>query len=328
MRLVRKFFPWFFPAFNIIAGYAFDCYRFVRFNTNNAYRLDNAKHEAIIRRRYHGIEKAFSLPNVRKGFGVNNCSDLADELIIYYGNNGYNGLVESTLDVFNNYIDFHRDYNSKEVHLLTCKLSKVIESISEYKKRSDSLGGTIKVNHDSSLYSNKAFDFDTFCKSRYTVRDFSDDPVNQKIISKSIETAIKTPSVCNRQAWKVHVFQGDAASHVLEYQNGSRGFKSHVDTVLLVTGLVSSFSNSERNQVFIDGGLFSMSLIYALHDNNLAVCALNTAYKVKAELALKNAIELPNNEVPIMMLAVGNYKKDYSVAKSYRKSLCEVAVYH
>ncbi|XVH58075.1 hypothetical protein RYX27_17845 [Providencia hangzhouensis] len=329
MNYIRKAFPSLLPSANILAGYFYDAYKFIRFNTNNAYRLNQDKHDAIIRRKYHGIEKAFSLPEVRKGFGKSSCLQLIDELGVYYVNYGYTPLIQASLDILNHYIEFHKGYIDNDISLISEKLNVLSNKVNEYKKEElMPLGGLTTIHKKDIEAINKEFGFYKFCQSRYTTRDFSNEVPEKSKIERAIINSIKTPSVCNRQAWKVHFIQGDKLNSVLDCQNGNRGFRNSINTILLVTGTLSSFSNSERNQVYVDGGLFSMSLIYSLHSENLGVCALNTAYKVKDEIKLRKSINLPNNEVPIMMLAVGNLKESFEVANSMRKDLSEIIHYN
>ena len=136
----------------------------------------------------------------------------------------------------------------------------------------------------------------------------------------------KSPSACNRQAWKVYVFKDKKKDLILNHQNGNRGFRDSIDTVLLITGLTSSFSYSERHGAWVDGGIFSMSLLYSLHSFGLGTCPLNTGYTLKQELRLRKAINLSINEEPIMMIAVGGLKDEFNIANSSRKSVDELMV--
>ena len=60
----------------------------------------------------------------------------------------------------------------------------------------------------------------------------------------------------------------------LKIQGGFLGY-AMPPVLLLVTSDIRAFmNNGERNEPFVDGGLFSMSLLYALEAYGLAACPL------------------------------------------------------
>ena len=188
-------------------------------------------------------------------------------------------------------------------------------------------GGVTRITKKDLLKTLNNFDFKTFSEVRYSIRNFDENySVPIEIIKKAILIAGKSPSACNRQAWKVYVFKGLKKDLILNHQNGNRGFRDSIDTVLLIVGLTSSFSYGERHGAWVDGGIFSMSLLYALHSFGLGTCSLNTGYTLKQELNLRKAINLELNEEPIMMIAVGGIKNEFKVANSCRKSIDELMV--
>lgn len=84
---------------------------------------------------------------------------------------------------------------------------------------------------------------------------------------------------------------------------------------------------TERNQVYVDGGLFAMSLLYALEYERLAACALNTMFDPKRESATRKLLGINESENMIMYLTVGNFKDNYRVPKSYRLSVEQIVKY-
>ena len=63
----------------------------------------------------------------------------------------------------------------------------------------------------------------------------------------------------------------------------------------------------ERNQTFIDGGLFSMSLVYSLTFNNVATCILNTNFSLKQENEIKSILNINEFEDLILFIAIGSF---------------------
>lgn len=181
-------------------------------------------------------------------------------------------------------------------------------------------GGTKTYHYVSAAVKNKTIDYDFFVKSRHSVRNLTDRPISREILNKAIEQARWTPSVCNRQAWRVHVFESEKdKKKALHIQNGNDGFGHSADKVLLITCDMRYFVTSrERNQYFIDGGMFSMSLIYALHAAGVASCALNLSTYSFQDIKLHRLLKIPMHETPIMMMAIGYPPDKLEVTCSYR----------
>lgn len=171
---------------------------------------------------------------------------------------------------------------------------------------------------------------DALFSTRRSVRAF-DTTRSPKIsaITRAVRLAINTPSVCNRQAWKAHYFEGDAAQKILSHQRGNRGFGHTVPGVLIVTVDTRMFSGSgERNQRWIDGGLFSMSLVWALHATGLSSCMLNWSRTNRDSDQLRQAANLREWEDVVVLIAVGYPVPEHRVARSQRRQTEDVLVLH
>lgn len=159
--------------------------------------------------------------------------------------------------------------------------------------------------------------FESFLKCRHSVRNFSDVPVDDGVIMKAISISQNTPSVCNRQGWFVHYYnEKNKIRELLSFQNGNSGFTDSVDKLLIITCSVKAFTQHEHNQLFIDGGLYSMNLILSLHSVGLGCCPLNTCMPWVKAKKMKEAAGIKRYERVIMMLAVGNLLDEFSVAQS------------
>lgn len=79
--------------------------------------------------------------------------------------------------------------------------------------------------------------------------------------------------------------------------------------LLLVTSDIRAFmNNGERNEPFVDGGLFSMSLLYALEAYGLAACPLNAMFNLSQDRQTRELLDIPDYEFPVMYIAVGNFR--------------------
>ena len=168
---------------------------------------------------------------------------------------------------------------------------------------------------------------DQFFRSRHSVRDFDTTEVYDSTLAHAVDLAICSPSVCNRQAWQVRFFRGDAVARVLAHQNGNSGFTHVVPVVALVTVDTRLFSGpGERNQPWIEGGIFSMSFVWALHALGLASCMLNMSLTNSRVDSLRNEFGIDDCELVIMMIAIGHARRGHRIARSPRRSIDEVVI--
>lgn len=130
---------------------------------------------------------------------------------------------------------------------------------------------------------------------------------------------MKTPSVCNRQSSRIRLITNPKLiKNTLDVQGGYRGYK-YPQVLLLLTTDTSSFVDiKERNQVYVDGGLFAMSLLTSLEYVGLAACALNAMFNLEAELNVRQILNIPENENLIMFITVGNFLEETPYPKSFR----------
>ena len=103
----------------------------------------------------------------------------------------------------------------------------------------------------------------------------------------------------------------------MKYQNGSKGFAKNINKLVAVCSDRQSFAfPREQQQVYVDGALYSMSLIYALHSLGVATCPLSAALSTKQLKKAREILQLPAEEELIIYIAIGNYKDKFKVTKS------------
>jgi nitroreductase len=137
---------------------------------------------------------------------------------------------------------------------------------------------------------------------------------------------MKTPSVCNRQAWGIyHTSDQEVKDLVLTYQTGNKPFGESIPNLMVITtDLKAFFSAEEHNQHLIDGGLLAMSLMYAFHSLGIATCALNWSAKPKTDLTLRKYVNIKPHHSIIMVLAIGYPDDNNKVCASTRRPVEEV----
>jgi nitroreductase len=287
----------------------YDFKNFIKYSFKETSFDNKRQYTAFLTKQYHIIEKGLSLPSPRLGFGEKKILNLISVSVKYIKEYGEDDLTKNIVNVLNNYSAFNIKNN------FDSSIEKKIKSFVLNKRVSIDTGG-VRKKIDSNL---NFLDFNNFVKSRSSIRNFKNKEVTKELILQAIDSAKYSPSVCNRQGWKVHTYEGDNASKLLLLQNGNNGFSKSIARLVVVTGDISFFSKNERNQIGIDGGMFSMSFLYALQSLGLGGCALNTCVSLKTEEKIKKKGGIPKGEKLIMFMAVGYPKDDCVVARSQRR---------
>jgi nitroreductase len=169
-----------------------------------------------------------------------------------------------------------------------------------------------------------------FFATRRSIRSFdpSRDVAVESVI-EGVQMAQGTPSVCNRQSGRVHYYVGKDVQSVLALHNGSGGFRDEVPAVLVVTVDSRLFSGTgERNQRWVDGGLFAMTLVWALHGLGLGTCMLNWSRSNSDSEALRSKASIPSEEDIIALIAVGHPAPGFRYARSPRRPLSTIFTQH
>lgn len=164
-------------------------------------------------------------------------------------------------------------------------------------------------------------DPEAFFLSRHSVRNFSDRPVADEDLQRAVTLAMSAPSVCNRQSWRVRFLRDDAALKARKFQNGNGGFGDIPVVAVVTTDLYRFCGPGERNQAWIDGGLFAMNLVMALHSIGIDSCMLNMSLTNDRIARARAAIGIPEHEAVIMMVAIGYGEEGHRRARSPRRAL-------
>lgn len=319
-KIIYKIAPSLPSTLNILLSYFFEAVRFTRLNTNNHYRRDQNKHRAILLRQCHGIEKAFSLPNMKEIFGIPQANVLFREVESYYNNYGLEREVLDGCKILHNYFLYHSMIEDESLLILKDKFNEFLKkSCIDIKSISgDCFHEFTKQNVITGVQ------FDDFFSSRSSVRNFTDKAISIDKLKRFGHLAGSSPSACNRQPWNLRIIQSkDQITKALNYQNGNKGFNDSISNLAIITGKISNFSSKERNQVFIDCGMFSMSFIMTLHANGIASCPLNMSNQYKDEMEIAKNLNFTKDEVPIMMIAFGYAAKNTKSSNSEKKAPCE-----
>jgi nitroreductase len=296
------------PAERLQQAYAYDHQLFAHYaaySTGTLYRegatISDANLEALISIEYHRLEKGLSHHQRRAQFG----SDAAERLTA-----ALNVAQAMALDT-----------------PITRYATAVLESYwREIQQERGERVGWQRLSRQA-VRDAAAINADQFFPSRHSIRCFdAQRSVDTATILKAIALARHTPSVCNRQTWKVVICESETAkAKALALQNGNLGFGHLASHVLIVGSDRSCFASiGERNQAWIEAGMFAMSLVYALHAQGLGTCCLNWSVEPDKDQALKLDLDIPESLAIGMMIAVGALPDEILVAESRRVGLEQI----
>ena len=269
---------------------------------------------------FHKIEKGLVLPGPKRFFGEEPAKAVINLLTTWSENS-----LSKSNPVYLGALETLQAYNSRLIEYSLDKENKVLPLLAEFLQnnplRTPDLITPQKLPtvSQSTLLQHDAFKELTL--ARRSVRSFDLQPVPIDRIQAAVELALLSPSACNRQPCKIYLVQNEAKKKdLLALQNGNRGFGHLIPTLaIIVADTAVFFDASERHEPYIDGGLFSMSFMYALTSQGVATCSLNWCVAPENDRALKRLLKMPASEVVIMLLAIGYPDGETSVPRSPRK---------
>ncbi|MDM8154895.1 nitroreductase family protein [Bacteroides gallinaceum] len=290
----------------------------IKYNASIHTDNDIEKMQYTLLRENHTIEKGLSLKNPRKGFGQQKALKLLKRLNKYfdvYGKTDKEFLIYP-LGTIKHYIHYTKS-TGVEIPIIEREYKILMEKSGFVDVKEQ--GGIIQVSKDEILKKCNS-SFESLLNSRHSIRYFSKETVTKDIIEKALNLAQRTPSACNRQGWHTHVFQGEESVRLIKWQGGSHGFEDEIRTSILVTANLKAFLYYEIHQAYIDGGLYAMNLINALHSLGLGTIPLSCGFTHDKLKGLAD-FDIPKNEVPIVIIGVGNLLENFNVAISKRKNI-------
>lgn len=265
--------------------------------------------------RTHAIEKGMSIGKVKVGFGQPKAISLLHDLQLYLSLGGSEEFVSESCSVINKYIAFNESLGA-DMAIVRTGLNTFCE-----KNNIDLIDkGGIYILDKMNMETMQKSSFDVFSQSRFSVRDFGTDKISLDYIERALLMAEKSPSACNRQSWRIYVYSDEILRNkIFSLQGGCKGFCQDMQYAILVCGDIRGYNINELSQVYVDGGIYSMNLLYALHFEGVATIPLTMGHKQKNIKKIKREMNIPDNEIPVLLIGVGAYKNKYKVAVSLRR---------
>lgn len=305
----------------LAANYLYDFRRFRRASFLEA-ATSRENRRAEIHILSHMLEYGMALSDPRAGFGMDKVRQLAAATAGYHRDHGADETVAMARSVLRAYVAFNgeRGADVTEAAALVAELDAGLGPADDLPA-----GGSEAVTA-ADIRQQASMDFLRFMEARHSVRQFEPLAVAVPVIERVVRAAQQSPSSCNRQTCKVYAFtERTSIDRVLALHAGNRGFGDQVGGVFVVTVDLRNWNDvGERNQAFVDGGMFAMTLALGLHAEGLGACMLNWSADRHADRRMRSRVGIPDHEVIITLIGFGHMREDFRVPVSRRKPLDRV----
>lgn len=266
----------------------------------------------------HVLEKGITMPERRVGFGQERVRDILCHLQEIVSQWGCESLeVQSTIEDLKQYLEIHTAAN----YQLPEDIEKGIRNYLPFLAIQDE--NCYEITKER--YFAPTNDFASFAESRHSIRWYTQESVDDEKLMAAIKLAQTAPSACNRQATKVKIIASDKGKKLCcSIQNGTRGFGDKADKWLLITTEAGAWSHMHHTSGILDGGIFLMNLLYALHYYGIVACPLNAHLSIKDKIRLQKTLGYPESETPIAFVVIGYAPEKFMVPKSRRLPTDEI----
>jgi nitroreductase len=313
----------------------YDTKRFERHLAMESLPAEELSHDnlmALVLKYQHQLEKGLAMPNRRTQFGVQSkvFRKLVKYSTEYLSRYGPNFIFDGLGAVVDQYIGFHKSRGEK-VDAIVTELKEHLKSNNVEWQEYD--GGIVTVNKTTMMKMSSG-GFADLVLARRSIRQYAPRLENnstdfedfRKEVYDSIRLAAEgTPSVCNRQGVKVVAVRDvEKIEQAIAIQGGGRGHDNPEYLIMIVTNLQIFREERERNQAYVDGGLFAMSLMYAFQSKGLATCSLNFAASMQNDIKMRELLDVDDSHVIVMFMAVGRYREDVVLTVSPRRAADDI----
>ena len=302
-------------------GFFYHFLRYCKYSNWIDSKSDKERRNYQVVKIYHSLEKSLSFSNRSKSSGWANAQALMRLIGAASDSKDYGFHDKAGLTVLKKFIHASEDGQARVAAELKARISELPKGL-----ESEDTNCGVKRLSDLELQTGVLESPESFFLSRFSLREFKPEIVSADVIRRAIELTMKTPSVCNRQAWHIyHTSKPEVRDAILALQSGNRGFGDRVPNVFIVTGDLKAFMQGEEHyQHWIDGGMLAMSLVYALHSLGVASCCLNWSQTPVRDKKLRQVVSIRPNHSVIMMIAAGWPASDNTVCVSPRRPVAEI----
>lgn len=321
---MKKIKSYLFLLKQVVSVFYYDAKRYIKYSSLlKPYETQNKLLGRIVAL-YHVVEKGLTMPDMRLGFGIDNLYNLIRSCEAYQTK--YDTQHPMFVHAISSILEYEKVHEENKYQLPV----ELLKNIQTFKNLYPNvIPSEQKRITDEEYFPGTDADFEKFAFSRHSVRNYSTEEVSMADIEKSIALAQTTPTACNRQPIRIHIVQKDKLEDVLLLQNGNRGFGDKANKLIIVTVDLSSYLNIyEHNSAYIDGGIYIMNLLYALHYHQIAACTLNWSVAPPQDKQLRKLLNIKSTENVICILTIGKAASEFKLALSKRLDCKNVITIH
>ena len=269
----------------------------------------------------HALEKGMCMREVKMGFGLEKARSLVDLLMQMKRTSDTERYAYAEgVAVLQAYVDFQ-----SALKIDVSSIEKFLDELRAPISRMPAAG--VKVLKREQLKPSVGCDFESFVKSRHSIRHFDAQKIEKAQIEKAIQIAGCCPSACNRQPNKVYFSMDDAVNRALgDLVPGNKGFSEDIPYYCVVATDRQYFKGEELFQWFINGGIFLGNFILALHSLGIGSCIFQWPAFSSRESELKRILRISESEAIIAVVGYGMYPEQEKCLCAERKSLKEISV--
>lgn len=284
-------------------------------------KITEAKLLSTLIASYHIIEKGLSMPNRRLGFGrdvmkalIRKCNDYASKYGV--GNEQF----QYAIAIIKEYDNLHKQSNYSLDEDLQLSINKLINYY-------DYPAAMQTVMSKEEFFGHTNDSFDLFSSSRHSTRHFSGKVETSRLLD-ALDLAKNAPSACNKQIVKSYIITNpDITKKILDLQQGNRGFGHLIDKLIVITTKYCGCTRySDRFYPFVDAGIYSMNVLYSLHFYKIGAIPLVWLSTKERDKQLRKYIDAKNEEIPSLIIGVGDIADNVICANSPRKSIKETVI--
>ncbi|MDD2493995.1 MAG: nitroreductase family protein [Tissierellia bacterium] len=325
MSFIKKFIPKRIKQFLSLTLQFIHDFR-MYYKHSSVFKMDTyGKIESEITLRYHSIEKGFLHNPIRPRFAKKRVEDLIALIKQVEIDKNFNRIqIQSALLNLCNYYEYHLKGNIDISDYFLRDDYDLFKRLLTFENK------PIKYHSKDSFFKNNKSDFKNFSISRASVRSFTGEKTKIEIIKKVVDLANHAPSVCNRQSINVHLVENKLLiDKILEIQGGLKGYSDDLSQLIVVTSDRNYFySVGERHQLYIDGGIYIMNFLYALHFYGVGACPAHWGMPYQADEKVLKLLNLKEGEQIISLVAIGVTTENFSTTLSLRKASDENLFIH
>lgn len=264
----------------------------------------------------HSLEKGLSMSNGRKDFGYEKALELSKYFLLY--EKKINDLLRyeyiEAMSIMRRYIHYRLE-NDLSINNLHYR-----EDLPMFP------AGYEKINKDNLQYNAKSFQ--ELCDKRHSVREFSNECIKKYEIENVIKLVSLAPTACNRQMIKIYCSMEKEVNKKLSVLiPGNKGYENENCIYLFIVADQSAFDDFEINQWFLNGGIVLAFMQLGFTAYGIGSCIYQWIKDLNTDMKAKKVLSIPENEIILSVMAIGNYKDEVNVLCSHKKDFKEFIVY-